>query len=106
MVGTVAEKGCGMELAFFIFVGVHNALAAALTAIYVRNERKRVFVWRRLTGWGRARRYGIAFLLANFALVLALAVVIFSIVLPPTPSGFVSRVQELVRRTDARFIPS
>ena len=95
-----------MKLAFVIFAGVHGALTAALTIAYVRNERKNVFVWRQLTGWGRMRRYAVAFFFANFALVLALAVVCFSIILPPAPRGPVRKVQDLVQRADARFTPS
>lgn len=95
-----------MELAFIIFAAVHSALTAALTIVYVRNERKNVFVWRRLTSWGRLRRYCIAMLIATFAIVLVLAVVVLCIFVPPAPAGILRKAQDLAGRVDARLTPS
>jgi len=95
-----------MALAGIIFASVHLLLTVALTIVYIRNERKNKFIWRRLTPCGRVRKYFLAVFLANFAILIALAVLIFSIILPPAPRGLMSKVQNFVRRTDERLTPS
>lgn len=95
-----------MTLAWIILALAGLLLTIALAIVYIRNERKNKFMWRRLTPWGKVQKHCMAVLLASLALVIALSVAIFSIILPPYSRGFVSRVQNFVRRTDERFTPS
>lgn len=95
-----------MTLAWIIFGSVHLLITSALTVSYIRNERKNVFMWRRLTRWGRLRCYCTAVLIATFAIILGIIVAVLYYIIPPAPAGALRKAQDLARRVDARLTPS
>ncbi|MEK7516736.1 MAG: hypothetical protein AAB562_04020 [Patescibacteria group bacterium] len=95
-----------MTLALIIFGSVHLLITSALTVSYVRNERKNVFVWRRLTRWGRIRHYCTAVLMATFAIILGIIVAVLCIIIPPAPAGTLRKAQDVALHIDERLTPS
>ena len=98
-------KGKVMTLAYIILAFVWAAITAALATRYVQNEKKNKFVWRRLTRWGRARRYALAVFFGSASILLAVLVAIFYVLVPPAPQGFVRKAQDFAARVDDRFSP-
>lgn len=94
-----------MMLVWVIVGAVLLMLTAGLAVRHIQNEKKNVFLWRRRTFWGRMRQYVLAVLLASAAIVLALIVAVFCLLIPLAPGGLVRKVQNFAGYVDDHFSP-